>query len=72
MIRNNLSKILGEKRLTQKELSELTGIRRQTISDLYHEINISIGVNNLDKLCEILDCSVAELIVYVPNKSRQK
>ena len=68
MIRIQLSKLLGERRMTQKKLSELTGIRRNTINDWYHEITVSLKVEHIDRICEVLDCSVEELIEYIPNK----
>lgn len=68
MIRIHLSKLLGERRMTQKKLSELTGIRRNTINEWYHEITVSLKVEHIDRICEVLDCSADELIEYVPNK----
>lgn len=68
MVRIHLSKLLGERRMTQKRLSELTGIRPNAINDLYHEIAISIKVDHIDKICEVLNCSADELIEYIPNK----
>lgn len=68
MIKINLSKLLGERRMTQKRLAELTGIRANTINDLYHEIAVSLKVEHLDKICEVLKCSINELIEFVPNK----
>ena len=76
MIRIHLSKLLGERRMTQKRLSELTGIRRNAINEwyheimilLYHEIVVSLKVEHIDRICEVLDCSVEELIEYIPDK----
>lgn len=68
MIKINLSRLLGEKRMTQKRLSELTGIRANTINDLYHEIAVSLKIEHLDKICEALNCSINELIEFTPNK----
>lgn len=68
MIRIHLSKLLGERRMTQKQLSELTGIRPNTINEWYHEIVVSLKVEHIDKICEVLDCSIDELIEVVPNK----
>lgn len=68
MVRIHLSKLLGERRLTQKRLSELTGIRRNTINEWYHEITVSLKVEHIDRICEVLECSVEELIEYVPDK----
>lgn len=69
MIRIHLSKLLGERRMTQKRLSELTGIRRNAINELYHEIAVSLKVEHIDRICEVLDCSVDELIEYIPNRT---
>lgn len=68
MVKIHLSKLLGERRMTQKKLSELTGIRRNTINEWYHEITVSMKVEHIDRICEALDCSIDELIEYVPNK----
>lgn len=68
MVRIKLSKLLGEKRITQKQLSDLTGIRPNTINDWYHEIIISIKMEHLDKICEALNCRIDELIEVTPNK----
>lgn len=68
MIKIHLSKLLGERRMTQKRLSELTGIRRNTINEWYHEIVVSLKVEHIDRICEVLDCSVEELIEYIPDR----
>ena len=70
MIRNHLSRLLGERRMSQAELSRQTGIRAATINEIYHEIADRISLEHLDKICEALDCSLHELIEYVPNKRR--
>ena len=54
MIRIQLSKLLGEKRLTQADIARMTGIRAGTINDLYHEIATRISLEHLDLLCEAL------------------
>lgn len=69
MVRIYLSKLLGERRMTQKELSDLTGIRPNTINDWYHEIAVSLKVEHIDLICEALGCSVDELIRVIPNKT---
>ena len=37
MIRILLSTRLGERRMTQSDLARVTGIRSQTINELYHD-----------------------------------
>jgi len=67
MIRILLSTRLGERRMTQKELSLATGVRGQTINDLYHEMTDRVSLEDLDLICEALDCELSELIVREPN-----
>ncbi len=68
MIRILLSTRLGELRWTQADLARKTGIRPNTISDLYHEIADRVSLEHLDKICEALGCDLTDLIVRVPNK----
>lgn len=67
MIKIKLSALLGEKRITQAELARKTGIRPATINEIYHEICDRINIDHLDRICEYLECDIADLIVYKPN-----
>lgn len=68
MIKNHLSRILGERRWSQAKLARETGIRPSTINELYHEIADRASFDQLDKICEALHCSLDELLEYIPNK----
>ncbi len=68
MIRILLSKKLGEKRWTQADLSRITGIRPNTINELYHELTEHIKLEHLDLICEALDCDLSDILVRTPNK----
>ena len=50
MIKNHLSRILGERRWTQTKLAAMTGIRKSTISDLYNEMAERISFDQLDRI----------------------
>ena len=67
MIRIRLSTLLGERRWTQADLARATGIRPNTINDLYHEIAERVNLEHLDLICEALDCELTELIVREPS-----
>ncbi len=71
MIRILLSSILGEKRLTQAKISELTGIRPNTINEMYHEYAERVSLDHLDRLCRTLDIELSDLIKYVPDDSEE-
>ena len=67
MIKILLSKKLGELRITQADLARRTGIRPNTINELYHEIAYSIKFEHLEKICSVLECDISELIVWIPD-----
>ncbi len=71
MIRILLSTKLGELRWTQAELARVTGIRPNTINELYHELVDRVNLEHLDLICEALDCKLDELIVRVPDEKRK-
>lgn len=71
MIKIHLSRILGEKRMSQAELARQTGIRPSTISDIYNEMTERLNIEYLDRICEYLDCSITDLIEYIPNKQKK-
>jgi len=62
-----LSTRLGEKRLTQADLARMTGIRPNTINELYHDIAERVSLEHLDLICEALECEISDLIVRTPS-----
>lgn len=70
MIKIHLSRLLGERRWTQKDLAKVTGIRPSTINEWYHEIIPRLNVEHIDKICEALDCNITDLLEYIPNERR--
>lgn len=68
MIRIMLSTRLGERRMTQSELARATGIRSQTINEMYHDFSDRVNLDDLDLICEALDCTLSDLFIYEPNE----
>ncbi len=71
MIRILLSTLLGERRMSQSALAKATGIRPNTISELYHELIDRVTLEHLDLICKTLHCDLNELMVWVPDDSPQ-
>ncbi len=69
MIRILLSTRLGERRMNQAELARKTGIRPNTINEMYHELVDRVSLEQLDLICEALHCELNELIVRVPEET---
>ncbi|MDR3310301.1 MAG: helix-turn-helix transcriptional regulator [Oscillospiraceae bacterium] len=57
-----LSKLLGERRWTQAKLSEVTGIRANTVNLLYWDFTDSVKFEHLDKICKALGCTLTDLV----------
>jgi len=65
MIKNNLSRILGEKRMKMTELCSLTGLSKSTVFRIYHDQISNISIETIDKICNVLECSTQELFEHI-------
>lgn len=71
MIKNNLSKMMGERRLNIAELSEMSKVHRNTIADIYHDNYKRIDLKTLDRICDALDCAVGDIFEKIrPEKKK--
>jgi len=61
MIRCNLSRMLGEKKLKISDVSKETKINRGTLTRLYQETAERVDLDVMDQLCEYLECDVGDL-----------
>ncbi len=52
-------------------MSQVTGIRPTTISEIYNEVVERLNVEHLDRICEALDCDIGDLIEYIPNSEKK-
>ena len=59
-IRILLSRKLGELRWNQ---ARKTGIRPNTINELYHELVERVSLEQLDLICKALDCKLSDILV---------
>ncbi len=67
MIKNNVSTIIGMRKMTVSEVSKLAEVSYNTVYNLYHDKTSGIDFKTLDKLCFVLDCSTNDLIRYIPD-----
>lgn len=72
VIKIHLSKLLGEKRWTQADLARKTGIRPNTISEIYNELVDRVSLEYLDSICDVLECDITDLLEHIPNKKKRK
>lgn len=67
-VRIHLSDILGKRKMNQSELSKKTGIRPNTINELYWELVDRINLNHIELICKALHCKVEDLIEIEEDK----
>ena len=61
-IRIKLSRLLGDRRMKQKELAKLTGIRNATINNYYLENTDRVSLMFIAMMMEALDCELTDLL----------
>lgn len=64
MIKLNLHVLLAQYRISQKDLSDMTGIRPPTISAYCSNTFKHIVTSHLDKICYVLNCVPQDIIIY--------
>jgi putative transcriptional regulator len=52
---------MGEKRVRIIDVSRATGISRNMVSKLYYDRAQRVDLDDIGKLCDYLECSVADL-----------
>lgn len=65
MIKCNLAKMMGEKKMKVADVARKTGLNRNTITLLYKENATRIDIEALDKICDLFNCSVGDLLEKV-------
>lgn len=65
MIRCNLARLMGEKKIKISDLARDTGINRGTLTRLYYETTERVELDVLDKLCVYFSVSVGEFLEHV-------
>lgn len=63
-----LKVLLAMNSMTQKQVSEMVGIRQPTISAICTGQIKEIPVHLLEKLCRVLHCQPNDIMEYVPDE----
>jgi len=69
MIIFHLPVLLVRKGWKQAELARKTGIRPNTISDLYNGFASGISIQDLEAICKVLECGISDIIEYIPDNN---
>jgi putative transcriptional regulator len=55
----------------RKNLSDITGIRPNTVSSLYDETIKRLDIEMLDKLCKAFKCQISDILEFIPENNEQ-
>ena len=64
-IKIKVSDLLGKHKMTNKELAMLTGIRPNTITNLYYEEAKRIEFKQMAELCKVFNCKIEDIFEYI-------
>lgn len=68
MIKSNLSRLMGEKRLRVQDICRATSLARNTVTNLYKDTAEMVRYDTLSALCMALNCTVGDILEYVPDE----
>lgn len=72
MIEIELSVMMARRGISLGELADRVGITQANLSILKNNKAKAIRFSTLDAICKALDCSVADLLVYRPDKQENQ
>lgn len=61
--------LIKEKGITQYSLITNHGIGKEQIHRLKH--NKNLNMKTIDKLCNVLDCSITDIMEYIPDEKEK-
>lgn len=71
MIIVDLDVIMAKRKMSLGELSERVGITMANLSILKNNKAKAIRFSTLDAICKALDCSVSDVLIYVPSDDKE-
>ena len=70
-IRCRLSRILGDRRITQRELAKKSGLSTYTVNKFYNEKWQGVDRETMIRLCETLGVGIGDLFEYVETEEKK-
>jgi putative transcriptional regulator len=68
MIIFKLKDLLYKRGMNQRDCYRKTSVDKNTINAYYNGFAKRINVPDLNKMCEGLECSISDIIEYIPDK----
>jgi DNA-binding Xre family transcriptional regulator len=68
-IDNRLPVLMVERKISIRELAELTGVTYTMIRDVYHGGRRSVKWETIDRICQVLGVGIDDMFIYVPEEA---
>ena len=72
MIRCHLARLMGEHKMRISDVMRETGLSRTTITLLYKETALKVDLDALDKLCDLFNCSLSDILERMPKDGKSR
>lgn len=72
MIKCNVSRLMGERKLRIADVARETGLNRSIITALWTERVVRLELATLNILCQYFGCSVGEILEWSPDLPLKK
>jgi len=66
MIRCHLARLMGERKMRISDVMRETDLSRTTVTLLYKETALKVDLEALDKLCDLFNCEIQDLLQKSP------
>ncbi|EGR0517661.1 TPA: helix-turn-helix transcriptional regulator [Vibrio cholerae] len=71
MIRCHLARLMGERKMRISDVMRETGLSRTTVTLLYKETALKVDLAALDKLCDLFNCPLSDILEKMPSDSQR-
>lgn len=66
VIKCHLARLMGEQKMRIADVARETGLSRNTITLLYRETAQKVDLEAIEKLCQLFDCQISDLLELSP------
>ena len=67
MLKNRLSRLMGERRASIQDVARATGLSYTTVFQLYHDKTTRYDKETLDRLCNYFSVGLEQILEWTPD-----
>ena len=64
----NLYNVKWNRKYTQEEIIQKTGLSKKTVSQLFSGKYYNYRLSTLETISEFFNCKISDILIYIPNK----